>query len=378
MSRLQSALFIFALVFAALAQDPRGRILGRVSDSSGGVIPGVSVSARNLETGVSVTAQSNDQGNYLLLHLNPGRYRIFAELTGFKKFERREVEVRVGDAITIEIGLEPGALSESVTVTAETPLLEASEATVGQLVDRRRLIDLPLAGGNPLYLLQLTPGIISTNASSHGWFPHALDSISNVAAVGTRTRSNQFALDGNPIMTQGGQVSYSPPPEMVQEMKVQTAPFDASLGGFSGANFNIVTRSGANTFHGDLWFSHYSRPLTTRNFFVNRFIFDPTTGPITEEKKKANWPPVLTNRYRATVSGPVIENKTFFVYGYDRLFRKRPVTGTNTVPMAEQRNGDFSQLLKLGSRYQIYDPATIQTAAGGRFSRLPLAGNLVP
>ena len=255
-----------------------------------------------------------------------------------------------------------------MTVTGETPLLEASEASVGQLVDRRRLSDLPLAGGNPAYLLQLTPGIISTNASSHGWFPHATDSTSNIAAVGTRIKASQFALDGNPIMTQGGQASYSPPPEMVQEMKVQTAPFDASLGGFSGANFNMVTRSGSNAWHGDLWFSHYSRPLMTRNFFVNRFIFDPATGPITDEKKNSQWPPTQTNRYRATFSGPVIKNKTFFVYGYDKLFRKRPQTGTNTVPTVAQRSGDFSALLGLGSRYQIYDPATIATAANGRFS----------
>jgi hypothetical protein len=366
------------LVGSMSAQDPRGRILGRISDSSGAVIPEITVSAVNIETGITLTALSNEQGNYQLNYLNPGSYRLTVEQSGFKKFQRTQVDVRVGDAITIDVTLEPGALSESITVTAETPLLEASEATVGQLVDRRRLHDLPLAGGNPLYLLQLTPGIIATNASSHGWFPHALDSISNVAAVGTRTRSNQFTLDGNPIMTQGGQVSYSPPPEMIQEMKIQTAPFDASLGGFSGANFNIVTRSGTNQLHGDLWFSHYSRPLTTRNFFVNKFIFDPTTGPITEEKKKAAWPPVLTNRWRATVSGPVIKNKTFFVYGYDRLFRKRPVNGLNTVPTELQRSGNFSELLALGSRYQIYDPATIAPAPNGRFSRQPLPGNLIP
>lgn len=370
------AAFLFS--FALAAQDPRGRILGRITDASGAVVPGAAITATNLESGSAVTARANEQGNYLLLHLLPGVWKVTVELQGFKKFERTSVEVRVGDAITLDISLEPGALSESITVTAETPLLEASEATVGQLVDRRRLHDLPLAGGNPLYLLQLTPGIIATNASSHGWFPHALDSISNVAAVGTRTRANQFALDGNPVMTQNGQASYSPPPEMVQEMKIQTAPFDASLGGFSGANFNIVTKSGTNEIRGDLWFSHYSTPLTTRNFFVNRFIFDPKTGPITEEKKKSQWPSVITNRYRATGSAPIVRNKTFIVYGFDKLYRKRPVTGTNTVPTAEQREGDFSGLLKLGTRYQIYDPATIAAAAGGRFSRQPLAGNIIP
>ena len=372
------ALFTFLVSLSLFGQDPRGRILGRLTDASGAVVPGAVVTAVNIDSGAAVTARANEQGNYLLLHLLPGFYKVTVELQGFKKVERSRVEVRVGDAITLDVVLEPGALTESITVTAETPLLEASEASVGQVVDRRRLHDLPLAGGNPLYLLQLTPGIIATNASSHGWFPHALDAISNVAAVGTRTRANQFALDGNPIMTQNGQASYSPPPEMVQEMKIQTAPFDASLGGFSGANFNIVTKSGTNEIHADLWFSHYSTPLATRNFFVNRFIFDPKTGPITEEKKKSQWPPVLTNRWRATGSAPIIKNKTFIVYGFDKLYRKRPVTGTSTVPTPQQASGDFSGLLQLGTRYQIYDPATIAAAPGGRFSRQPLAGNMIP
>jgi hypothetical protein len=367
-----------AMVGLLAAQDPRGRIVGRVIDASGASVPGAQVQAVNLESGTVVAATANEQGNYVLMYIVPGRYRVAVEQPGFKRFERSEVEVRAGDAITIDMLLEPGQLSESITVTAETPLLESAEASVGQLVDRRRLHELPLAGGNPLYLLQLTPGIISTNASSHGWFPHALDSISQVASTGTRTRSNQFTLDGNPIMTRAGQVTYSPPPEMVQEMKIQTAPFDASLGGFSGANFNIVTRSGTNEYRGDLWYSHYSRPLTTRNFFVNRFIFDPNTGPITEEKKKAQWPPVLTNRWRATGSAPIVKNKTFIVYSFDKLWRKRPQTGVNTVPTMAQRQGDFSALLALGSQYQIYDPATIAPAANGRFSRQPLPGNIIP
>ena len=149
-------------------------------------------------------------------------------------------------------------------------------------------------------------------------------------------------------MTQGGQASYSPPPEMVQEMKVQTAPFDASLGGFSGANFNMVTRSGSNGWHGDLWFSHYSRPLMTRNFFVNRFIFDPATGPITDEKKNRSGRPPRPTAIAPRFSGPVIKNKTFFVYGYDKLFRKRPQTGTNTVPTVPQRERRFQRAARPG------------------------------
>ncbi|MFB3827213.1 MAG: carboxypeptidase-like regulatory domain-containing protein [Bryobacteraceae bacterium] len=379
-----AALSLFLLSLGH-AQNPYGRITGRVSDSAGAVVPGVSLRAVNIETNIATATASNAEGNYELVNLAPGQYRLTAEVAGFKKYERGPIEVRVGDVLTVEVSLEIGAVSENITVTAEAPLLESATASMGQVVDNRRLVDLPLPGASPAYLTQLAPAVISTNPPTHGWLPQAVDSVSNVAAAGTRTRQSEFTLDGIPNMQQGGQISFSPPPEMIQEFRVQTAPFDASVGHFTGAHVNMVLKTGTNALHGNLVFSHLSRPLSARDFFTNRAIYDLSTGPVTKEKIDRNWPPVLTNRYRATVSGPLWlpkiydgRNRTFWTYGFDLLDRNRPEQAYFTVPDARQREGDFSGLLALGNQYQIYDPDTIAPAPNGRFSRLPLAGNLIP
>ncbi|MEK7407671.1 MAG: carboxypeptidase regulatory-like domain-containing protein [Acidobacteriota bacterium] len=368
-----------------LAQNPYGRITGRITDSAGALAPGASVRAVNLDTNVTASAASNEEGNYEVLNLNPGRYQIAVELQGFKRYERGPIELRVGDVLSIDVALELGAIAESVTVTTEAPLLESATASLGQVIDNRRIQDLPLPGASPMYLTQLTPGIVSTNPPTHGWLPQAVDAVSNIATSGTRTRSSEFTLDGIPNMHQGGQLSFSPPPEIIQEFRVQTAAFDASVGHFTGAYVNMVLKSGANAWHGDLVFSHVSRPLMTKDFFTNRALYDTRTGPVTKEKEAAAWPPVLTNRYRASSGGPVYipklydgRNRTFWTYGLDILDRVRPEQDFFTVPTARQRRGDFSELLALGSQYRIYDPATIATAPGGRFSRQPVAGNLIP
>jgi len=375
----------FVVLTTALAQNPYGRITGRVTDSAGALVPGALIRTVHIETNVATAATSNSGGNYELANLAPGHYRITAEVAGFKRYERGPIEVRVGDVLTVEIALELGALTESVTVTAEAPLLESATASVGQVIDNRRLLDLPLPGASPAYLTQLAPGVISTNPPTHGWLPQAVDAVSNLAAAGTRTRQSEFTLDGIPNMQQDGQISFSPPPEMIQEYRVQTAPFDAAVGHFTGAHVNMVLKTGTNALHGNLVFSHLSRPLSARDFFTNRAIYDLTTGPVTKEKIDQNWPPVLTNRYRATVNGPLRipklydgRNRTFWTYGFDLLDRNRPEQAFFTVPDARQREGDFSGLLALGSQYQIYDPETIATAPNGRFSRQPLAGNRIP
>lgn len=349
------------------------------------MVPGAAVRVVNVETNVTTNTTSNPEGNYEVLNLNPGQYRIEAEMQGFKRYERSSVELRVGDVLKIDIPLELGAVAESVTVTEEAPVLESTNADLGQVIDNRRIQDLPLPGGSPMYLIQLTPGVISTNPPTHGWLPHATDSTSNMASSGTRTRSSEFTLDGIPNMTQGGAVSFSPPPEMLQEFRVQTTPFDASVGHFTGAYVNMVLKTGTNDLHGTGYYSFVGSPLMTRPFFTNRQIYDTSTGPVTQEKIDRYWPYTRTNRYRGTVSGPLYipkvydgRNKTFWTFGMDVLDRSRPEQGNFTVPTAAERTGDFSQLLSLGSKYQIYDPASIKSAGAGRFSRLPLPGNIIP
>ena len=373
---------IFALCTAALyAQNPYGRITGRVTDSADAVVPGAAVQAVHVETNVVTSTVSNSEGNFELLNLVPGRYRLIVEHQGFKRYLRGPLEVRVGDVLSIPVTLELGALAESVTVTAEAPLLESASATVSQVIDTRRIESLPMPGGNINYLVQLTPSITLTASPNYGWLPqNAGFSGFGVGGGG----SNEFQLDGIPNMMRSG-VAFHPPPEAVQEVRVQTAAYDASAGHFTGAYVNAALKSGTNRLHGIAQFTHLSRPLMTKPFFTNRSLYDLSTGPPTEEKSKRLWPYTKTNRYRGTAGGPVYipgiyngRNRTFWQFSADFMLRIYPNQGFPTVPTVKERSGDFSELLAIGPQYQIYDPATIAPAAGGRFSRQPLPGNIIP
>ena len=381
------AFYVAVLTFVSplWAQTPYGRMTGRVTDAADAVIVGASVRAVQQETNISTRTTTTPQGVYDLLNLLPGTYRLEVEAPGFKRFQRGPLEVRVGDLLAMDVFLEVGAQTETVHVTAEAPLLESGTASLGQTIENRQITDLPLANRGISYLMQLSPGVISTNAPTHGWLPQARGSVSDIATLGARTRSSEFTLDGIPNMEQGGVIAFQPPPEMVQEFRIQTAAFDASVGHFTGSHVNMVLKSGSNDYHGSLWFSHLSRPLMTHPFFINRELHDLSTGPPTAEKRSGLWPATKTNRYRATVGGPVRipklydgRNRTFFTYGNDFMLRTFAGTAFSTVPTAAQRRGDFSDLLRLDSQYQIYDPATIAPAPNGRFSRQPLAGNRVP
>ncbi len=142
------AIPLFAVVL--LAQNPYGRITGRITDPQGALIPGVSIRAVNADTNAATAAVSNAAGNYEIPNLIPGSYRVVAQLEGFKRVERGPLELRVGDILNIDLQLELGAVSESVTVTAEAPLLESTTASLGQVADNRRILDLPMPGSNPM------------------------------------------------------------------------------------------------------------------------------------------------------------------------------------------------------------------------------------
>lgn len=368
-----------------LAQQPFGRILGRVVDESGAVIPGTSVTVANVETAVVNSTVSNDRGRFEILNLIPGRYLIKSELSGFKHYQRGPIEVRVGDMLEFEIRLEVGEVTDNVTVTSEAPLLESSNASLGQVVDHQRIMNLPLPDDNPIYLMNLVAGVVSTTAPTGQWEPHNVDITTAIGADGAGGRRSEYTLDGNPNMWKGGRISYMPPPEMLQEFRVQTTPYDASLGNFTGAHVNMVMKSGTNAFHGTLYASYTGRPLTARDFFTNRSIYDTSTGPVTDEKIASFWPSVRTNRYRASADGPFIlpkiydgRGRTFWTYGVDVMDFITPEQTFLTVPTAKQRQGDFSELLALGTNYRIFDPATTRTAPNNRLSRDPFPGNVIP
>ncbi len=377
---------LLALAACVFAQDPRGRILGRVTDSSGAVVPGVRVKATNLATNVAVSGATNEQGNYEIPYLLPGTYQVTAELQGFKKYVRDGLELRVNDRLALGIVLEPGVVTETVTVTGQTPLLETSTASIGQVVDNRRLVELPLSGGNPFTLTRLAPGVMNFGAPNHPNLAPAVEVVSNITVSGTRDHNSEYAIDGAPAMW-GRNAAFVPPADMVQEYKVQTSTFDAAVGHSPGGVINVSLRSGTNALHGSLYNFHNNNVLQGIDFFQRQYLYDPSTGPVTEAKRKEVAPQHVINRYGATAAGPVRlpglhdgRDRSFWTYGFEGLIRPGTERGgySHTVPTLKQRKGDLSELLALGPRYQIYDPATIQPAAGGRFSRQPLAGNFIP
>jgi hypothetical protein len=355
------------LAATLFAQNPYGRITGRVIDSSAAVVPGAVVRVENMGTNVETTVVSDSQGNYDAQNLIPGQYQVVAERPGFKRYQRGPIDVRVGDVLTIDIGLELGAPTDSVVVTAETPLLEAATANIGQVIDRRRLVDLSMPASNVSYLIQLAPGVISTAAPTQGWQLNGTSTQANFSSNGSGVQTSQFTVDGIPNMLSYGEVdNHAPFPEVLQEFRVQTAPFDASAGHFVGSEVDMVIRSGTNALHGDGVYQYNGRVLNAIPFFAERHIYDLTTGPITQEKINSIVPSVVMNRYRVAVSGPIYipklyngRNRTFFTYGYDNVYRALGTVTPQSVPTAAERRGDFSALLALGSQYQIYDPATI-------------------
>ncbi len=380
--------FAFSLltISALIAQDPRGRITGRVTDPTGAVVPNTEISATNRDTGVKLTATTNETGAYDLLYIQPGIYDVNATANGFKVFNRPSVEVNVASRLSVDIVLQVGNITESVTVSSQTSQLETSTASIGRVVDSKRILDLPLPGGNALSLSRLAPGIVSLAAANHPSLGPATEVLSSLSANGVRGGNIEFSVDGTPAMW-GTNAAYAPPADLIAEFKVQTTSYDASIGRAPGGNVNVVLRSGTNKMHSTLYFFHNNQHIQGLDLFQRQTLYNAATGPVTDQKIKTTNPLNVLNRFGATFSGPVLlpklydgRNKTFWIYSFEGLTRPGVERGTPfyTVPTVAERGGDFSALLPLGATYLLYDPNTTTAAANGRFQRLPLAGNIVP
>lgn len=374
-------LAILVAATALLAQETRGTIRGRVVDSSGAVIPGATIRATNIATNVTVSGQSNADGNYEIPYLLPGKYRLAAEMTGFKSFLREGIELRIGDRVTIDIPMEVGEVREQVTVTTDTPLLESATASMGQVIDRQRIRDLPVAHGNPYLLMTLSPGLVYTQNPGLDE-PFAPTHVVGYSMDGVRANRSEITLDGSTNVAVNNRwgadlmAGWTPPSDVVQEFKVQTTSFDASVGHTQGGVTAITLKSGGNQVHGTGYFSDMEKVLDANLFFANK------AGQPRGDFVYRNW--------GASLTGPVYipkiyngKDKTFFTYAYEGAREYQPQgagygAGTLTVPTVAEKQGDFSALLKLGSNYQIYDPATRAAAANGRYTVQPLAGNIIP
>ena len=202
MKRVCLSLVLLAAMAAAVsAQEFRGAITGRITDESGASMPGVTVTATNVATNLATTTTTNGDGDYSLLYLTPGTYNMSAELAGFKKLVREGVEVRIGDRLAVDLKMSLGGIEETISVTAETPLLQTTSGSTGQVIDEKRISMMPLSDGNPFVLSRLAPGIAYTGDLK---FSRPFDNSGTSGIVtGGAPGGNEFTLDGSPNMTSG-------------------------------------------------------------------------------------------------------------------------------------------------------------------------------
>ena len=334
---------VAALATSVLGQAFTASVIGTITDGDGGVLPGVTVTVTNNATGQARTAVSDEAGRYSMPLLPPGTYRIGAELTGFKTAVRDAVRLEVNQQQRADFTLEIGAISEQITVTAELPIVQTNTATVGTVVSSKEAQELPLNGRNFLQLNLLVPGALpSTKGTTLATQGGAIN------VHGMRESSNFFWLDGIDNTTQAiGQLIVNPPTYSIAEFRVMSPTYSAEFGRTAGAQVNVVTRSGANQFHGDVYWFHRNSNLDARN------VFDPP----------GDTPYFRRNQFGIDGGGPIVKNKTFFFFGYEGQRQKQIISYTGVVPETAMLTGNFSSLAT-----PIMDPQT----------GLPFPGNVIP
>jgi len=372
-----SVLCCFGLAAICAAQDPRGSLVGTVSDSSGAVVPGVEVRATRIDTGVTARSVTNEAGKYDIPFLLPGTYHLTAAKDGFKTSSVDKIDLRVDDTLDIPIRLDVGNVSETIDVHEDRPLLDTASSTVGQVMDERRMLELPQKGGNPLELARLVPGMVNlTNIRTMKSSSPSGTSQSSVN--GTGTNSTLYNIDGVSDTTNDGggaapRVAFIPPSSAIVEFKMESNPYDASAGHVFGPVINISTKGGTNELHGSLYDWEKNSAFDAMNFFDN----------------KAGLAKFAYQDHRSGTSlgGPVDiprlydgRNKTFFFYAWEEDLWTSPANTNQfaTVPTAAERTGDFSALLAVGSQYQVYNPFSTRAASSGRYQRDPFPGNIIP
>jgi hypothetical protein len=329
-----------------------GSISGTVLDATGAAVPAATVTLTNLGTSEKRTMQSDPSGSYTFVNLVPGRYRIEAERSGFKHFTREPIVVEVQSAVRIDIPMELGAVTQTVEVTAATPLLQPQTSDLGQVVAGRSVTDIPLNGRNPLALVSLVPGVVPqgnpSNGNAAGGNPVGANpfAFGDFQIGGGQAGQSAIYMDGAPV--QGSYlnvVTVIPTQDAVQEFKVQTNNLGPEWGRFAGGVINLTTKSGTNAFHGSAYEFLRNKVLDANDFFLNR-----AGQPV---------PPFTQNQFGANIGGRIIRDKLFFFSSYEGFRQRLGAAITGTVPTEAMRNGDFSDLRDAsGKVIPIYDPLT--------------------
>lgn len=365
---------LLLLAYTALnGQEFRANISGTITDPSGAPISGARVEVVSVERQVRYDAVSNDAGLYLIRFLPPGGYTLTVQKEGFKRAQRDQLNAQGADRLQIDIRMEVGGLTESVTVTGQTPLLATETASRSVTLEQKYVDDLPTSGRNVYQLLFSQPGVIKTGGYWGNFELYAFGNINGVAINGGRSGENETLIDGVSSVRGSRSAAFAPALNAIQEVSIQTNSYDSSYGRFGGGVTSIVLRTGTNQLHGQLYEFFKNDNLNSNGYSANA--------------ANVKRPEYKNNTFGFTVDGPIIipkllngKNKLFWMLSLEALRERNPQIQLWTVPTAEERRGDYSKIVDSQRRsIGIYDPlSTVPNASGSGYSRTPFPGNVIP
>ena len=324
-------------------QAVNATLLGTVTDSSGAAVASVKVTATETNTSISRSSETNDSGNYVFADLPPGTYTVTAQLTGFKRESRAGIDLLVNSTERVDLVLTPGNVSESITVEAETPILQTERADTGRKLDTVLTENIPLAvNRNYQNLLNIVPG--TTRATpQHSQFFNASNSL-QTEVNGQLREGNNYQIEGIDNNERTGLLQIIVPPlEAIQTVDVSTSNYDAELGRANGAVTNVILKSGTNNYHGAAY------EFARNNYFDARNFFNPSVGHL------------AYNYFGGNIGGPIKKNKLFFFGDYLKVYDHEANTNRITMPTMAFRTGDLST-----STTAIYNPFSGNANGTGR------------
>ena len=356
---------LMLLAHPAGAQDYRARVQGTIVDPSQGALPGATVTLINTATGVEATRVSDTNGRYVFDFVDPGTYKMRAELDGFRGAQQENVRVMQRGNVEVGMTLELGTIAEMITVTAPPVSVQFHNSSTQLTVESQIIDQAPVAGRNPYNLSTLDPSVlVSATTNENRPYHHAF--ANDYDAGGGTRRANDVLLDGVPLGA-SYKTSYTPAMDAVEEVTVSKNSVDAENGNSLGGIISLNMKAGTNQLRGSAY-SYFRDPSMNART-------DPTLAvtPGVEPLKGSE-----LQMYGGTVGAPLVKNKVFSFTSYENWNDSRPLSIVRTVPTELERRGDFSQSQQSGAVRTIYNPFTSTLDAAGRVVRTPFAGNVIP
>jgi len=385
---LSASLALVSMTQSAWAQEVTGSIVGTITDPSGAPIKGATVTATDTNRGTLWSAKTNDTGAYSLLRLPIGSYGVKVSASGFDTAVYPAFALDINQTARVDVKMKVGAVTESVEVTSQAPVLQTDNAQVGTVIDSATTDNLPLETRNYVQLTLLSPGAISVDPSSMNLGSNTAEEGGRPYINGNREQSNNFLLDGiDNNQASDNLLGYTPSPDAIGQFDVIQQNASAEFGNYNGGIVNATIKSGTNSFHGDV-FEYFRNDIFNANKWENGLTRGGASQPgVTNADGVINTPKLRWNMFGGTLGGPIVKNKLFFFADYQGGRLDHPSSSNQIFVLTPaETQGNFGQLLQQSTPVQLYNPCatgtggssgkTCNIVAGG--ARTPFAGNIIP